>query len=177
MKVNTTTQLLITAVIFALLSMAVYGGLFFLIKKGNENISKTKGEIDISLKQEQQIKGAQNLLKDIEKDEEELNAYLIEDEEVVPFLESIEALSAVTGADIEVTSVSIEPHVYGESENTAVEFLRLVVVARGAWEEVFHAAALLESVPKGAYVSQVGLTQAGEEGWSSIMDIRFTKVK
>lgn len=155
---KTIKQILIPAIIIAIVSIIIYILFFNNIKEKNKEISIITNEIDIAIQKEIELKSIKNLIADTEDDREQLETYLIADDKIADFIEEIENLGRYAGADIEIMSVSISDNKYeGKVQDTVSELLHLEFKADGKWSSVFRFFALMEKLPFKINISRANL--------------------
>ncbi|MCH7529597.1 hypothetical protein IIB50_00550 [Patescibacteria group bacterium] len=139
-----TIQFLTIATGLAVVSIVVYTLLFLEIKEKNREASLIASELDLEAKRDKRLRSIQNIVRDTEQQREQLNIYFVNEDSVVTFIETIEALGGKSGAEVEIVSVNIEER---NTEEGNSEFLRLTFSATGTWNEVFYLFSLVELLP------------------------------
>ena len=161
--------------------IAVYYILTNQIKEKNREAATILNEIDSVLLVDQQLRDAQNFIRDTEDDRAKLNSYFVSNEGIVDFLEVIEGLEQY--AEVEVSIKTIGENDTGEFES--VEQLELNLTAEGSWGAVYHFFALLESLPHSIDMSRVQFNSIGEnvngedttDKWRGIFILSADKIK
>ena len=112
-------------------------------------------------------------LEGVMADRDALKQYFITEEEVVEFLELIEALGRGEGAEVATAAITVV------EENESVEQLHLTIKARGSRSAVQGVLSLLEMLPYKsavveAAVERVGTAGGGEE-WEGTFKVIVAK--
>lgn len=172
-----TRNIFIFSILFLLLSILVYGTLFFMIRVETMKVSGLRDDIDLVLRQEQQLKSSQYIIADTEELRDELNSYFIHKNGVVDFLEKIERFGDDSSVLVEVTSVDIEPILIStEIESKIVDNLNIVALVEGEWRDVFYFLNLIESQPLHVSVEQINIENRDGD-WTMNIDFNALKLK
>lgn len=102
-------------------------------------------------------------------DEEAMRAYLVRTDEIVPFLEELEATGAATGATVEVVSVADAP----EGERP---YLQLALAVTGSFDAVLRALGAIEYGPYDSRIQTLTISGGEEGGWTASATLRFGTV-
>jgi len=156
---------------------AAYTGLFIYIKNTNEEIAELSNAIDQQIQVEERLRSIENIMTDTVLGRATLDGYFVGQDDIVQFIETVEALSELTGEDVTIVSVDVDE---GDSVS-AYQFLRLRLTTKGVWEETVHFLALLEALPNYVIVDRGNLKlRLGDEGaeeWEGSFDIRIAMLK
>ena len=112
-----------------------------------------------------EIQGLKNLLKDIAKEKAEIDSYFASSKNVVPFLDSMQALARRVGATSEIQSL----------DSSQGEFI-VVMNAEGSFEALYKLLELLENSPYELEFLTVDFTkQTGEDtsDWQVFFKIKL----
>ncbi len=176
-NITSTMQFLAVILVLTLVVGAVYAGIFLYIKNTNKEITELTKVIDEQIQIEEKLRSIESVMEDTIEGRAKLDSYFVGQNDIVQFIETIEALSGITGEEVTIISVDIQ-----EDDNTsAYQFLRLRLTTRGAWEETIHFIALLETLPNYVVIERAGLDlrftdeEAGE--WRSSFDIKVAMLK
>lgn len=176
-NITLTMRILAVIVLITLLVSAVYAGIFIYIKNTNIEIAELASTIDQQIQIEERLRSIKNIVEDTALNRAKLDSYFVGQDDIVHFIEAVEALSSITGEEITIASVDLE-----EGDNTsAYQFLRLRLTTSGAWEETIHFIALLEALPNHILVERGSLElrstdeEAGE--WRGSFDIKVAMLK
>ena len=175
-----TIRLLALALIFVVIIVLLYLFLFTKIKKESELVLLLGSDIELEVLEEQRFLSIKSLVRDIEKEQEELDSRFVSDEGIVAFLEEIEELGSKTNAVVEINAVDVESASGSAEENSATESLRVSVKAKGNWSGVFHTLLLLETMPFSLSVQDAQFSVlSGREGqvWSGSFNLLVDKLK
>jgi len=169
-----TQQLLIIASALLLLMVLACAGLFYLIKKENEQISlKEQGYLSEEA-EFQRFEALEDILANISNGNALLDTYFVGANGAVSFIELVESLGAESGAAVEIASVSTNPVV------DWLERLELQVTVRGDFASVFQFLSRIEAVPYQSEVTHASLrriTIGDEPGWSLALSFYALKLQ
>lgn len=158
---------LFLALAFLAVSVFVF---FWLLHKINEN-KRLSAEARLEWLNEEtrryEIKSLDILLKDAEKEREELDAHFAQSSNIVPFLDSTQELAKKAGAASEIVSVDALKE-DGE--------LAVVMRAAGSFESVYKFLELLENSPYELEFATVDLKKTNEANsakWEAFFKIKL----
>ena len=154
MKLSNTQIRAIAAVLAVLILLGMYSTLFVIIKNKNNNISILKNQVDIKVRKDQRLSSIKQLMADLDKEIKQIDTYFVSKDGVVNFLESLEALRSVSGAYINVNSVSVND---SELNNIPYELLNVEFTARGSWRSIVKLISLIEILPLGVTIERMQL--------------------
>jgi len=148
---NTKIKLIVWFVIFALLtSFVVYE--FMLLDSVRNSTAQMEQEI---IQENDSLQAYDSLVRtfsNIKDDSERANMFFIKKDEVVNFLEIIEALSKITSTQISIQNVADK----GTASSSSV--LSVDVNARGSYSNLHYLLRLLEELPYQTEVQSVSFT-------------------
>jgi Tfp pilus assembly protein PilO len=176
--IHRTWNYLALSLIVFLCAAGAYGYVFYLIKEKNTRVSTLKNEIEFSVTREAQLQAARATLENTVEERAALDRYLLTDDSVVAFIESLEGLSVVTGAAVEVSAV--DEVAEGTTEQSAN--LEFTLTTRGTWSELMHTLSLVESLPYRTEIVNVNVRKVQgddvlpSEAWASIVKFHATKL-
>lgn len=110
-----------------------------------------------------------------------LKEFFVSDTEIIPFVESLEALGPVSGSSLKITALESEDQ-SGLKKGTLTS-LRAKVDVTGSWSSVMRALKLSETLPYDISISGVRFVQGGstddksKTAWSASYDIKVTMIK
>lgn len=170
-KIYQTTT--VAAGVFVLLSM-VAGFLFFEIKNKNNEISTLHNQLDVEVRRDQRLRSIKQLLSELHVEVTEIDDYFVATDGVVDFLEALEALGRVSGASVEVNSVSVI-----ESDPAIpYEHLRVEFYTEGRWSTLTQLLSLLETAPYGVIVSRSQVERVPNSSlWQAHIIFQVLKLK
>lgn len=180
-----TTRLLAFAFLLALAAVAAHIAFFVFIAETNRSTSALANDVDLITQKESKLRSIQSTIKDTAADREHLSSFLVPAEGIVPFIEAIEAFGVMTGAAIDVESVSvgaIDPSTAADADEALAELVRLSFTADGTWQEVVHTLALVETLPYRVTLTRATLRagntpEEGPTSWSGAFTITAVKKK
>ena len=144
MKHVTFIHLSLALVIFAGL-VGVYGFWYSLVGKASAEASQLSEEIQAKSLESGRVAAAKKALAELAEDEAAVQKYLVSENNVVPFLESLENTGKALGATVSVASVSAE-------KSTTRPHLKLSLKITGSFDSVLRT---LGAIEYGAYDSQL----------------------
>ena len=113
------------------------------------------------------------LVEETQGEREELNEYILTDDQVIDFLALLEATANQQGLNHSIDSLSVAP------VNDTFEELSVRMTARGDQGTVEHVLKVLETLPYQSFVSETTLTrnedESGVSTWEGIFLLRVTK--
>lgn len=181
-KSSKTIRAVIILVLILILTIAAYALFFGEIRETNRAISLQRDSISGASKQELGLKALQSVLEATQEKRDALQNYIVTENGIVSFLESIESLEEQTGAAIEVRSIEKST----DKDSVFVEELSLNIRAKGSWEDVYYTFLLLEALPYKTRIDQIQFSKSlveedeagegdGADEWQG--DFRFFVMK
>ena len=180
-----TIQYLIINSLLLLVAIGSFGFLTLSINEKKSTAAVAFSEIELLQNQNSQLKDLSSVLKDINQDQEQLNSYFVHTEEIVHFLEAVEAIGRDSGATVEVRSLNEE-----ETSNATISLLTLNLTAKGEWDNVYHFLTLIQSYPvistfDRIHISGNEVSTFDDEGneigsdveWSSVINMKVLELK
>jgi hypothetical protein len=120
------------------------------IRSMNEEISLLKSDIDNETRRINEERDLKIALADTSKDREMLNGYFVREDQIVPFVESIESVGTKFGVKVKIVSISDG----GDVKNTE-ESLDLKINFNGSWSSVMNFLEYLENLPYKSHIDNV----------------------
>lgn len=159
--ISKTIQRLAATLLLLGVVAAGYGYLWYSISSTHAKIITLENEIAEAALADQGALEAETLLRNLQDAEKLLTRSFLTDDTLVPFLEQIEGLDALSGGTVTVLSVNGEGQAY-----------KLSVSAEGSWTNVYHVFELIEALPVAVSVSNVRFTRQGGVAapWQAIFD-------
>lgn len=139
--------------IITLLGIGLYVAALGDIQGRDQRIQVYEREIQAKEVERKRLEAITNLAEQTEKDRAYIEGYAVPAEGVAQLLESVENLSAVTKATVEIVSVAVKPHLSDDKEK--YEEVDLAVTMRGSFQSVYQTFSLLETLPYPVAVKQV----------------------
>lgn len=173
MRLKKTTVLFAIAVALCTLMILVYFGSVYALRSLAMAVTDEQHHVSLmrATAEEQSMLAQQ--LEGVMADRDALKQYFITEEEVVEFLELVEALGRGEGAEVATAAITVV------EENESVEQLHLTIKARGSRSAVQGVLSLLEMLPYksavvDAAVERVGTAGGGEE-WEGTFKVIVAK--
>ena len=141
--------------VLALLGGAVYGGLYWSIGKKEQNISGLLVTIQEESKKTLQIKTLTDVVENSTKDRAELETYFIKTEDIVGFIEKVEALGASAGIGTDIKGVNV----LGEGGS----YLQMELETKGSLRGTLQFLTLMELLPGALSFDKVFMTESIKE--------------
>jgi len=112
--------------------------------------------------------------------QETLVRYVVRDDKVVDFIQSIETFGSGVGVTVDVSSLSEEAP--PGTALPSLELLKLQIVARGTWEGLFRLLLFFESMPFATQLEHIQLKQSGADAagaslWNGFFSVTALKEK
>jgi|GEM_PF-5421427 len=174
-------------IIIFLLNGALGYGYYFLhgrISLMNKQVTEKAAEIEEQKEKTFSDKALRDILISTEEDRSKIDSYLLQDDDVVDFLEKIEELGEISKTRVVTSSVNIDER--GEKSTTG--FLQLNINAFGPFENIMHFISLIESLPYKVAIDKLILSTVGDNGqqpvkgsqtkeWQSNFELKVVKLK
>lgn len=172
-------SLVVISLLVLLILLVGYGYFLFVIFETNTEQRILGEEAQLQSKREEHFRTIKKVLADTRSERLELNSRFISKDGVVSFIEKIESLSGITGASLDIRSVSI----IDTDTTTEYEWLELSVDISGTWSELNHLVALVEHFPVALSLSGARIiysntdTDSGKEIWNGSFRVQAVKLK
>jgi len=173
MKLSKTQIKTIISILVVFVFIALYGGLFIIIKNKNNEISLLQNQVDIAIRKDERLYSMKQLVVDLGTELDQIDTYFVSQDGVVDFLENLEALGSIAGVPVDVNSVSVEKQ---DNDALSYESLQVEFVARGSWSSIVQLISLLETYPLGITVKKMQLEQLTDSN-SWLARVSFTVLK
>jgi len=138
MQNNLTKIQLSVSIIFLFFSIFIFSFTYYLINKSDIGFKVKEEKWQIEKFKRDEIKALDHSVKAVEEERAQLESHFAQSSDIVPFLDTIEALAPKTGAKAEVTSVDIL------ADNTG---LLVGMKASGTFSSLYRFLTLLENSP------------------------------
>jgi hypothetical protein len=171
MKINFQKKYLIIASVFLVLSFFAF---FFLYQKIGE-IKRVTNQTELALKEEiqkqEKVKSLSVLMQSIEQEKISFESHFVKKSDIVSFLNSIEQLAEIVGANASITTVD---------ENKEGTQLALSVSTEGSFDSIYKFLMLLENAPYEIEITGFDMKKVGGGGsvgsgadWNAIFKIKL----
>lgn len=168
-------SLLALAVCVFFVTVALYGYMYLAVNSQTRRVVIAKDIQKVQKLDEKQIVELQKIFSHSEPARDKLYGLFVVKDNVVSFIESLEALGDTTGATVEITSIS---EVKEETENTIVGKLNAHVDAKGSWSQISKVLVLAETMQKSVQIDSVRFNNldanAGSKGSSWSLSFNVT---
>lgn len=162
--------------------IAGYVFLYLHIQSERVNTSIIQKEIALIQEQNEQFRNLSGVVEDIDVNREKLISFFVDNDKIVDFLETIESLGEISGAEVKVKTINE----IKKNEQIPAQ-LRLNVTADGSWNNVYYFMVLLESLPLKLTFDQVQIRKAHirndtseetsiDEEWLGVFNFRVLKL-
>lgn len=166
MKNNHTYILAVASFLACVFSIGGYV-FFHGVVTGAEDRLAEEYEALMSLRAEENVAvGAESLVRDLEDDILALQKYMVKEGDLVGFIQTVESLGRVSGADIEIASVEVG----GDAEEGTELLIRFQ--GDGSWEDNVQLLALTEALPIRSDVTYATLRARPENVWSLSLSLQ-----
>lgn len=156
MKRSAIIQLSVALVIFAC-ALGAYGVWYASVGKSSVEAASLSEQIRTKSQDSARVAAAKVALESLSEDEAAMRAYLVREQDIVPFLGTLEETGAALGASVEVVSVSAEP-VAGRSQ------LLLSLKIAGSFDAVLRTLGTIEYGPYDSAIKSVTFDTVPSEG-------------
>ncbi len=167
----------ILAVSALVLSMALYGGVWYMLQQSETTVRERITEQAESATQEATLSKLEKVSVETEADRAELHSYILKDDGASDFLELLEKTARSQGLTPTTRSVQIE----AIKGNASFEALSLSLEVNGSYEGVSAMLTLLESLPYQSEIRSVSLDRTegadGSSMWRGTFILRVIKEK
>ena len=160
----------VVATLVALLSVAAYAWLFTEVRSLVAEVAIAAEEASILSTQNKNTQTIRRVVRDTKEERAELQSYFVNEDELVSFLEKLEAVGVRTGAPLSVENVGARGAV---DKDGLIVPLSLSLRATGTFRQVVHTLALVEAFPKVLSLERVRLSQLPDEGWQAIYEVEL----
>lgn len=149
----------------------------------NKNISTIAGLIEAKTAENLEERSLRSILTNTQDDRERIDSYVLSDDKVVEFLETIESLGPMSSTKVVTSSVNIDESNKAHSSTTG--FLNMQINVRGSWENVMHFISLIENLPYKITIKKVSATVITPDAetdiklpeWQTNLEISVLKLK
>lgn len=154
---NTLLTLLVGfGVVSVLISSVAYVWLFLEVRSTITAVSTSAESAQLLAAQNAHTQTVRRIVRDTQKERDELNTYFLTENEIVEFLEDIENLGQHAGAPIDVRTVSVEDPI---DKDESIVPLELTLHSTGTLQQLFYTLSLLEVYPKALTIERVSFSQ------------------
>lgn len=111
-------------------------------------------------------------------DRSRLSSFLVSEDEIVEFIESVEAIGASSGAEVEISGIDTEEIAVKDEESFGHISAHLNI--SGTWVNVMRALILVENMPYSVSLNNIGLFSSGTakaKQWELSLDMRVLTSK
>jgi len=151
-----------------------FGWLFAEVRSTVAHVKLSTEEAQLLVIKNAHTQTVRRVVRDTQKEREELNSYFVTEEEIVGFLERIEKLQAQTGTRIDIRSVGVGAPV---DKDELITPLLLTLESKGTFQDVFYTLSLLEALPTALTVKSARITQNPTSlVWEGSFDVAVIKV-
>jgi hypothetical protein len=133
-----TYRVFFSSIIFLLATVAFYVFLYISIQKKGETVATLRAETAALEMQESEIGRLRTNLVSTEAERGRITSYFIEEDDVVPFLETIERYAESVGASVKFNTIAIAKDPLS---------LNVALTAEGTFADLYRFTSLLETAP------------------------------
>ncbi len=157
MKTPALTHLIVAALVFLVL-VGAYVYAFFETQRLERDVLTLSADIAAKTNEHQEAGSVRTALAEVEAQEAKLESHLVPASDIVPFLESVEALGSEFGARVSVLSVS-DPAEDGK--------IALSLSVEGSFDAVMRTVGVLENSTRASVIRSLTLDAADDGMWSA----------
>lgn len=133
----------IVAVLIFFGMAGAYGALHFFLQKEVNSSNEKEGRILLLQAKDQDVSSQKKLIEETKEKVSTLSSHFIYEAGVVGFLESLEALDAITGTETTIVSVGVKE----DASATNKDILSVSLDSEGSFAGVYHVLRLIENLP------------------------------
>jgi len=186
MKINHRHYIL---VIFAIATFAIsLSGYIFLYKKVKaqaQHSSEARVEVLLGNQKKLQERELTTLYADTQEDRSRVDKYVVSEDKIVNFIETIEKIGSDSLADVEMSSINVEKANSKDKKNNG--YINAHLNVRGSWSSVMRALILIENLPYNVDIGHINLVYSGASDidknnakvneWTLSLDIKVLTAK
>ena len=189
---SNTQKILVITIVLAMVSLGLYGFLFWQVRSENQEASQLLGEAEQDVEKEKTLRAAKISLEKNKQFIEKIDTYFVPKDGVVGFIQELETIGKQTGVSLTIGGVTAESD--QRTKDDFKETLRIRLETSGSWEKTFYFLSVLESLPYRAQVEQIALSLYGasdkllfgtetkrvrgkDEVWKGVFEITVLKLK
>lgn len=158
---TTTNVRLIIASVVCLAVLTGVGVLVYIISSHMQATQQLAADLDREVAREAQLRSIEKLVGDVSDERAAIEAQFVSAENVVSFIDRVEALNRDIAADIAISSVTEQ-----QPSADGIGSISMQLRVAGSWQSVLQAIALIETLPVATRLGSVSLT-GSENGWVS----------
>ncbi len=180
-------KIFITILILNIVVIAIYAGMFFLVKIKNEHISSMLNDADRELKKDEFLLKTKLILNENADSISKLDSYFVQRDQAPKFIENIEDLARNLGVDLNVAYVSVEDETRNKDDFKELLNMRVEVV--GSWGRVMSFVSSIENLPYRVLIKNVVIVSektqedlffensSGPSSWKGNVEFSVLKIK
>lgn len=175
-RTSKTLHVLIFSALGAVVASGVYGWLVMRVLEVNAETALLANTINTQVMREEHVRSAEDLLEATVVERQKLSSFFVTEESVVVFIETLEMLGR--DADVRVTIATVDAE--DKASDDRIGSVRVRLVAVGAWRDVVHFTALIDSLPFATTVSAASFDQPSAEKkdeWRGSFTLRVGLIK
>lgn len=178
-KLSKNTIILLVAIIA---NIAAVGGYYYVygeINNINESVAQVMADIDVQTTKKADDRALKSILESTKEDREKIDTYLLSEDGLVQFIETIENLGGISGTEVTTSSVNVVED--KDSKNT--EYLTMRISVIGSFANTMHFVSLVENVPHQVSINQIrSVVVSNEEkkgpiNWNTEFELEVLKLK
>lgn len=184
-------KVFLVALALSLVALGVYFFLFLMVGQKSRFVYQVFNDVETLSSRKESFKTIKDNVSKTVSLRDELDSYFIKKDEVVQFLNLVQALGADNNLETKVVSLGVDP---APVSPDVFETVNLEIQVSGRWAGVYHFAELLELMPLKLSVSAVNLEKdfagkaqvssdvsskkvASIAAWTGVFDISVLKLK
>ncbi len=156
MKRASLIQLVVALIVFVV-ALSVYGFWYSLVGKASVEAAALSKEIYTKSQDSARVAAAKVALESLAEDEAAMRAYLVREQDIVPFLSTLEDTGVSLGSNVEVVSVSADSK--GERNQ-----IQLSLKITGSFDAVLRTLGAIEYGPYDSAIQSVTFDTVPAEG-------------
>lgn len=157
-KPSTKSKLVINAILLVF-GAVLYGGLWYGISYVSDIVVAERSKFEEAENITVRANQTEKILLETEEARNRVNGFILSDDEVVGFIESLESLAKDIG--LEETTEAVSDTAYPGFDAKKWNGLQIVLSVRGSWSRVYQFLSLLENLPYQTTLLRVVIEKAG----------------
>ena len=159
---------LIIVVVIAVLAVGAHAFWYNLILSKSAEVSKLQGEITQSSEVVTRIASDRALLAQASSSQAEVQNYFVSNNNIVPFINSLQSTGSALGSTVKVLSVSSA----GQGQTS----IKLALTVSGSFDAVMRTVGAIEYAPYAITISSLTLQKSPKTGWTASINFSVESV-
>lgn len=179
-KLSKNTIFLLAAIVLNLAAIGAYYFGYSEIKRINQSVAEVLADIDVQTAKKADDRALKNILDSTRDDRAKIDTYLLTEDDIVGFIETIENLGATSHTAVTTSSVNVDNA--GSAKGTG--YLTMHITTLGTYENTMHFISLVENISHQVAISQLrtslvdpGVDEKTAREWNSEFGLSVLMLK